>query len=318
MKKKILKTLKVVSISIAALFAAVLFINLIYSAYESFHYKPAGELVETQNGRIHVYKQLHENSDSTIVFLDAFGGGSSYYDFKMLWEPLSEQYSIATLDYLGYGMSESTNAERTLENISSEIKEALQNAALPEPYIFVSHSLGGIYATDYAVKYPDTIKSIIFIDNSAPNILAADDTELQMLLKQRPLFLFMKLTGAIRFMSENSTPGLTAEERRASTYFTNKNMFNKVMMSEIKYTTENCTSMIDVKIPDDIPELMMVSKSNDDMSLEFNWPKSWLQSHEDIFNSNSDSELLLLDAGHYLHWEKTDEVLQHIIDFLEK
>ena len=78
---------------------------------------------------MHVYSQLQDDQDAPVyVFLEGFGGGSSYYNYKMLWEPLSDKASIVTIDYLGYGMSDSTNADRTVDNIVTETSDALTTA----------------------------------------------------------------------------------------------------------------------------------------------------------------------------------------------
>ena len=62
-----------------------------------------GELVEVDGGsRMHVYSRAEHPGEPTLVFLAGMGLGSSYYELKSVWEPLSEDVNIATVDYLGY------------------------------------------------------------------------------------------------------------------------------------------------------------------------------------------------------------------------
>jgi pimeloyl-ACP methyl ester carboxylesterase len=273
-------------------------------------------MIETRNGYVHLYSKPNDSGEPTIVFLDGFGGGSSYYNYKSLWEPLSEQAPIVTIDYLGYGMSETTKADRSIDNIVSELDDALTNAGIAEPYIMVAHSLGGLYAADYSTQYPEKVQSLILLDNTVPNeVLEAGNGELEEYKQVRPLLLSLKYTGLLRLMTQNEAPGLSIEEQKSSVYFERKTLLNSTILNEIDHTAENAEYLADKKIPNSIPMLLLVSAANQEMSEAAGGAKTWLEYHEEYLNANPESTVRLVDSGHYIHYEQSDEVLQTVKTF---
>ena len=114
-----------------------------------------GELVEVDDGsRMHVYSREAYPGEPTIVFLAGIGLGEFLYEFESVWEPLSEDVNVATVDYLGYGFSDSTSKERTSQNVATEVHDALHGAGVQGPYVLVAHSIGGLYGLEFAGRVP--------------------------------------------------------------------------------------------------------------------------------------------------------------------
>jgi pimeloyl-ACP methyl ester carboxylesterase len=44
----------------------------------------------------------------------------------------------------------------------------LTNAGVPPPYILVGHSIGGIYARQFARDYPSDVAGLVFVSLSTP------------------------------------------------------------------------------------------------------------------------------------------------------
>lgn len=311
------KILGVVSVLVCILILPFL-LNGIYTLYESTLYDKPGKMIETDYGNIHVYTKLHGGLHKPVyVFLDGFGGGSAYYDFKMLWEPLSESASIVTIDYLGYGMSEITNSERFAGNIASEIDAALSNAGVQGPYTLVAHSLGGFYAMEYSIRFPDKVASLIFLDNAIPDdVLSENGADMTAYKDSRPIYMLLKYSGLLRFLPQNESPWLSGDELKASAYYERKMLLNRTIMNEIDNTSINAENLADKKAPDSIPELILVSKQNNEASIEQGAAITWEEYHEDFKNSNSHSAVLMLDTGHYMHYEAPEKVLNAIDSFM--
>lgn len=53
---------------------------------------------------------------------------------------------------------------RTLRDLAAELNELLRAAAVPEPYVLVGHSLGGLLVRLYGQTYPEQIDGIVFVD----------------------------------------------------------------------------------------------------------------------------------------------------------
>jgi pimeloyl-ACP methyl ester carboxylesterase len=315
MAKKLLKIITRIVVGVAGIILFACLVNGIYSVYEGKQYTKPGSMVETANGKVHVFSKLKDSAKQTYVFLDGFGSGSAYYNYKALWEPISESASVATVDYLGYGMSEVTKADRTIENIVAEIEAALSNAGIQAPYTFVSHSLGGFYATGYSIKYPEKVRALILLDNAIPSE-SESDTELSEYKQAKPLFMALKYTGLLRLMTRAQAPGLDGDEQKESIYYERKMMLNKTIINEIDNTIYNAKYLADKSVPDSIPQLILVSKANDDASKTTEAIKSWLEYHQECLNANPNSKLLLMDSGHYIHYEQPDEVVQEIENFI--
>ena len=313
----ITETSNIVLVIILVVVILLILTNQFLLFIESRRYRPIGRMINTKNGKLHVYtrKSKIENSP-TYVFLNAMGGGSSYFDFKMIWEPLTKQQaSIVTIDYLGYGMSENTKAERTLDNIVEEIETVLYKLDLPEPYIFITHSLGGFYVTGFALKNPEKITALIMIDNTPPEIPLVDSTDFEMMKKLRFPFRFLQFTGLIRLKRQNNVPWLTKKEAKAFIYFSNKKRFSNTIMDEVKRTPENARLLINKIVSDNIPIFMLLSNKTEAMS-DKSWKQTWVDFHKMNLNNHEKSRLEMLNTSHYIHWDDPDAVLIKITDFI--
>jgi pimeloyl-ACP methyl ester carboxylesterase len=59
---------------------------------------------------------------------------------------------------------------RTLRDLSAELHELLRVAAVPEPYLLVGHSMGGLLVQLYGQVYPDQVAGIVFVDAFSPTV----------------------------------------------------------------------------------------------------------------------------------------------------
>ena len=85
----------------------------------------------------------------------------------MSWQ---KDHKVVVVESFGYGWSDITEKERTVENIVEEIRTALKKANIEGPYILMPHSISGIYSMYYANKYPKEVKAIIGNDPTFPKV----------------------------------------------------------------------------------------------------------------------------------------------------
>lgn len=71
---------------------------------------------------------------------------------------------ILVYDRAGYGNSTKSSMERTPLNVVIELAELLIRIETDKEIILVGHSQGGLYATLFALKYPDKVKAVILLD----------------------------------------------------------------------------------------------------------------------------------------------------------
>lgn len=61
---------------------------------------------------------------------------------------------------------------RTAADIVAELHQTLASADVPEPYLLVGHSLGGLMVRLYGQTYPDQIAGMVFVDAFSPTVPA--------------------------------------------------------------------------------------------------------------------------------------------------
>ena len=143
-----------------------LIINDILTVLEKKANLPLGATVEIYGKEMHVYSK--GNGDKTILLMSGLGTTAPVLDFEPLIEKLSQNYKVAVVENFGYGWSDTTDRDRTVENIIDETRTALNKAGITGPYILMPHSISGIYSMYYANKYPDEVEGIIGIDCTLP------------------------------------------------------------------------------------------------------------------------------------------------------
>ena len=144
-------------------------LNNVMTAYEQKKYPAIGQLVEVDGKNMHVYTK--GDGENTIVLLSGLGTAAPVLDFEPLINEMSKNNKIVVVELFGYGWSDLTHKERTVENIVEEIRTALKESNIEGPYILMPHSISGIYSMYYANKYPDEVRAVIGIDPTLPKHL---------------------------------------------------------------------------------------------------------------------------------------------------
>ncbi|WP_339229807.1 alpha/beta hydrolase [Aeribacillus sp. FSL K6-2833] len=117
---------------------------------------------------MHVYTK--GDGENTIVLLSGLGTAAPVLDFDPLVNELAKNHKVVVVESFGYGWSNVTNKERTVENIVEGIRTALKSN-IEGHYILMPHSISGIYSMYYANAYPDEVKAVIGIDFTLPQVL---------------------------------------------------------------------------------------------------------------------------------------------------
>lgn len=66
---------------------------------------------------------------------------------------------------------------RTALDVVTDLHSLLAAAHVPGPYLFVAHSLGGLFARLYAQTYPDQVRAVVFVDAfpvEIPSLMGSD------------------------------------------------------------------------------------------------------------------------------------------------
>src|SRR5699024_6023289 len=105
----------------------------------------------------------HNGSGSpSVVFIPA--AGMVGLDYLNLHHKISKHTTSVIYDRLGTGWSDHVKLPRSARVITDELQNVLHTADVPAPYLFVGHSLGGIYAHQYAQRFPDEVAGMILLE----------------------------------------------------------------------------------------------------------------------------------------------------------
>lgn len=125
--------------------------------------------------------QLHYmdwgGSGETILFLA--GRGDTAHIFSDIAPQFTNRFRVLALTRRGFGESDQPASGYDVDQLVSDIKGLLDYLRV-ERTILVGHSIAGNELTRMAVKYPDKVKSLIYLDagwNYASQMLVKPDME---------------------------------------------------------------------------------------------------------------------------------------------
>jgi pimeloyl-ACP methyl ester carboxylesterase len=297
-----------------AIFLALLSIGAIWQHimvyYEEKGLNYPGKLLEVNSHKMHIYGE--GNGELTVVFTVGSGTPCAYTDYYYIQKELSKSVRTVTYDRAGYGFSEPTSIPRTVDEQVNDLHELLNKSGEKPPYILVGHSLSSLEVIHYAQLFPEEVSGIILIDGGNP-IYYADYQESGALLLSY-LLEGVRECGLTRALGGLGILTPMAGESKRYKMLPDKldkidktmfyrNLGNKTNRSEVRNINENASKVIDNGRLGDIPLVILTSKSD----------SNWNETQEKLKDwSNNSRQETISGAGHYIHWDKPDIVIEKI------
>ena len=100
----------------------------------------------------------------TVVF--EYGLGSHLLHWQKVQPEASKFTTACFYDRAGYGTSDPSLRPMTAHNVTDDLYWLLNKAGVQKPVVLVGHSLGGLYATLYADRFPLQVAGLVLIDPS--------------------------------------------------------------------------------------------------------------------------------------------------------
>ena len=290
--------------------AASAAVNRVMTKKEKESIRPYGFKVETQYGGMNV--AIAGEKGPVIVLLSGYGTAAPILDFKPLAQELSRFAKVITVEYLGYGCSDSTRRSRTLDRITEEIHEVLQRMNLYQ-YWLMPHSISGVYALAYVQRYPKEVQGVIGIDPSVPEQINYVDSSVENRI-MKPL----KKMGLLRLMDwmrpgtiSPNTSAYDKEDLQQIRWRTLDDQSNPVWDEEARQIPENFRMACLLSYPKTMPVLYFLSSATCERTR--GW---WKELHEKQLSDLLNAELVVLEGPHYLHWENSTRIAQKSRQFI--
>jgi len=277
------------------------------------------QFAELQNGETVAYYDSGSD-DETLVLIH--GLGSYMPAWKMNIGPLSESYRIIALDLPGYGKSSKTAEEYTLRLFAESVSMLMDELDIASATI-MGHSMGGQIAVHFAASYPEQVDRLIL---SAPAGFE------QFTEQDRMVFRATVSAAAI-----TATPEAMVRQNMRATFYEfpaeAEYMINDrlQMMKEPEFENytraqaESVFAMLNEPVWDLMPNITqptLVVFGKQDALI----PNLYLHpalTTEGVANAGfgrlPNSTLKLIDeAGHFVHFEKSDEFNRAVLEFLNQ
>lgn len=102
------------------------------------------------------------NNSPAVIFLA--GGGAVGRDYWNVHRRAAELATSVIYDRAGTGDGAPAELPRTSTEVIDELRGLLRGAAIDGPYVLVGHSLGGLYARHYAIRFPGEVAGLLLLD----------------------------------------------------------------------------------------------------------------------------------------------------------
>jgi len=291
-------------------------------------YPPVGQMVEVFDTKIHVFSVGERKGDqSAIVFMSGLATPSPTADFFPLWSRLDEEYNAVVLERPGYGWSESTKRERSVQNIVEEDRSALRQAGIDPPYILVAHSIGGLEAAMFTVNYEHDVQGVVLLDCTSPKTMLSYENSVPLLNR---LFPAMRAVGLLRIINtikpdilSNQSKGMRNDfimlddyHRTLDKIFVLQKYQNAMMIKEQEMRLINAKEIAEKPFPPDIPVSMIVAVQQGDG----NYPQyqEFMERQAAWVNQSEKGQLYTLTGRHYIHHYAPDAICDIIISMTQR
>jgi len=98
----------------------------------------------------------------TVIFEQ--GGEGNILNWRKVQPAITAITRTCFYDRAGFGFSDPPDKPVTVVNVTDDLHKLLQIAGIGGPIVLVGHSIGGLYATVYADRFPSEVSGLVLID----------------------------------------------------------------------------------------------------------------------------------------------------------
>jgi pimeloyl-ACP methyl ester carboxylesterase len=148
-----------------------------------------GQLFDVGGRRLHAVITGEDCGKRPVVLEAGLTAMSSCWAW--IQEELSKTTRVLSYDRAGLGWSDPAPEPKDARSIAKDLHRLVEVANYPRPFVFVGHSMGGIFGRAYASMYPKDVAGMALIDASHPEQIERSPNIKKAL---RKFFWFLKAT----------------------------------------------------------------------------------------------------------------------------
>ena len=123
-----------------------------------------GRMLPVKGGQLHVQAM---GSGEPVIILES-GIAASSLNWSILQPSLAALTRACSYDRAGYGWSTGPDRSCSLQRMSENLHELMQQLSPGAPYVLVAHSFGGYIARAHAQRYGHELAGIVLLDPLTP------------------------------------------------------------------------------------------------------------------------------------------------------
>ncbi|MDR1202737.1 MAG: alpha/beta hydrolase [Tannerellaceae bacterium] len=117
-------------------------------------------IIQNKTANIHYLFHKNESSNELIIFLH--GAYADHTSFDGQKEAFTSHYNVVFIDLLGHGLSNVFTMKDRIDSTPEQLKRIMDLEKFEKAHI-IGVSLGSLLAQYFALKYPDSVSSIVAI-----------------------------------------------------------------------------------------------------------------------------------------------------------
>ncbi|HVF80484.1 MAG TPA: alpha/beta hydrolase [Flavisolibacter sp.] len=140
--------------------------------------------IEIEESKYVEYAEKGSPFGQPVIFLH--GLSDSWHSFEKVLPLLPDDYHALALSQRGHGASSKNFQSFEPKDFAKDIAVFMQKLNIPSA-IIVGHSMGGVIAQQFAIKYPELVNALVIVDSDASwkdNPGAGEFFEMAMQLKE--------------------------------------------------------------------------------------------------------------------------------------
>ncbi len=263
------------------------------------------------------YRSSGEGS-TTVLFESGLGDDASTWINSGILEQIELYANVVVYNRAGNRPSEDSDKPATMENKISDLHALISTLPENNKLILVGHSLGGSLIRSYAVKYPDQIVGLLFVDTQKALLLKAEyEIEDILLLEGEELDQLFKEGDEL----EAALQGIEDGNLKSSIELYHPRKNHPVIKENEQYK-ENYYYIRRLPPLPDVPAIAITSFKDYESLPEDVWDLVWklvIRMDQKLGEDLKDfTHKQARDSGHYIQEDRPDLIVESIRELLDK